>query len=253
MKGIKAGFAAMLSILLVGGSCACGVQNPYNRTVTITTPLKEQQYMGAMIADYDAVNPIQGFGDFIFKGRIDKISEINVSYESITARGNKHINDNWRSSCDVTIENSIYGEALGIKEKIKVVFFESSRSVERTAFKLTEGQEYYFLTHVYNEQDKSYKNDLVKEYQLGDVKGSSLFCLFPVNDGIVSFRIGWPFEGAKQPVVTEENFDTVAGVSCTIDEKSFLEQFQAMIQVAKANGTSVLETTAPQPTSSAVD
>jgi hypothetical protein len=250
MKTMKALSLVMALLLIVGCVCACGSsgQGFSSRVVQITTPLKEPLYAEATIGNYDSVDPLHKHSEFIFKGRIDKVKEVQISWQT-TSKSN--IVHDWRSSCEVTIENVIYGEVPGIKDKIKVVFIASSRMALRDTFDLTEGQEYYFLTHIYTEAEKNRATDPIKTYQFGDVGGSNIFHLLPVSDGIVSFRTGWPFVGAQHPVVTEENFDTLGGMTATIDEKSFLKQFMAMIQDAKS--TFVPETSAPQSTASVVD
>jgi len=245
MKGIKAGFAAMLSILLVWGLCACSSQDPSHRKVEILTPLKEPHYVSASLDSFSLSSVFGKKYDFIFKGRIDKVSDVLVSFESVDSLNEKETVDEWFSSCDVTIDTIFFGEIPGIKNKIKVVFGGSSRGTIENSVKLIEGEEYYFITHVFTEADKAYEY-LVREYEFGDVRGSNIYNLLPVNDGVVSFRNVWPFSGSKQVDSSNVSSNSFEVVAATIDEKSFLTQFIAMIQTAKA-------TSAPQPTTTVVD
>lgn len=245
MKLMKALSLVMALLLMVDGLCSCGTsgQGYSSRTVQITTPLKAPIYGEAIIGNYDSVDPLHKRGDFIFKGRIDKIEEVDVSWQAVTSIKTIETAHQWLSSCEVTIENVLYGEVPGVKDKIKVAFISSSRMSVRDVFELKEGQEYYFLTRIFTKEERTQNGDPVKMYQFGDVQGSNIFSLMPVYNGIVSFREGWPFEGAKHPVVTNDNFDTLEGTTATIDEESFLQQFTAMIQAAK--GSPAPETTAP--------
>jgi hypothetical protein len=238
MKGIKAGLTAILSMLLVWGLCACD-----SSYVTINSPLQEPHIIEGILLSYDKSDPLHDNSEFIFKGRIDRISEICFNYQHIGSDNKSIAVESWRSICEVSIENVLFGAVQDVKDKIKVVFQASSRRKIQTTFDLIEGQEYYFLTHIYTETDKARISKDVKEYEYGSVLGGNTYHLLPVSDGIVTFREGWPFVGAKHPVVTNDNWDTLEGVACTIDEKSFLEQFIPMIQAAKS--TTVPEPTAP--------
>jgi hypothetical protein len=245
-KGLRAIFAAIISFLLVWWLCACDTsgQGYSSRIVHITGPLKEPDYAMATMGGFSDTDPLNTSGDFIFKGRIDKISEVNITWEQVNKKGRSFTSNEWLTSCDVTIENVLYGEVWGIKDKIKVEFDLSTRGgLIEADFELKEGQEYYFLTRIFTEKEKTKENDPIKRYQFGDVQGGTNFDLFPINDGVVAFYRGWPFEGDKLAVITDDNGDKFEGVTGTIDEKSFLEQLLAMIQTAKS--TLVPETTTP--------
>jgi hypothetical protein len=246
VKGIKAGFVAVISILLIVGLCACGAQDPTSSSYRVVAPLKEPQYGFSLQLGYDQFKPLNNWGDFIFKGKIDKVSEIEISRQKKLPSGEDHTFYNWVTSCEVTIENVFYGEVPGVKEKIKVVFLQSSRQLLRDSMELKEGQEYYFLTRIITEKEKARTNDVLKIYRFGSVQGANSLCLLPVKDGIVTFRRGWPFTGSKQAQVIIGQENTFEALTDTIDEESFLPQFIALIQAAKGTST-------PQATASAVD
>jgi hypothetical protein len=208
--------------------------------------LKEPQYAEGLRGPLELPDDIQKHTDFVFKGRIEKISEIEVSWQTVTSLGDNIVQNDWLTSCDVTIENILNGEAPDAKEMIKVVFMHSSRSQWKDNAELIEGQEYYFITGFYTEEYRANTRDRIKPYRFGDVKCGSRFFLMPVNDGIVTFNRQWPFTGSKQVEVTAEKEYSFESVAATIDEKSFVEQLLAMIQAAKA-------TPAPQVTASAMD
>jgi hypothetical protein len=201
--------------------------------VEITTPLKEPIYGYASMGGLKVNRILGDRTDYIFKGKLLKVSEVHVQWQEESTGGVPYSRDEWFSVCDVAIDKVLYGEVAGEKDTIKVVFASSTRKHISTEINLVEGQEYYFLTHVYDAMEKADSNIRVGYYKYGDVIGSTGYCLFPLTNGIVSFLKGWPFEGAKQPVVTEENFDTLDGVIATIDEESFLEQLQIMIKEVK--------------------
>lgn len=119
-----------------------------------------------------------------------------------------------------------YGDAPGGKKTLKVVFFQSYRGVDPDEFRLLEGREYYFITHLFNEDDRSKPNDPVRVHEFGDAQGGTFYNLFPVVDGEVLF-MGWPFDGAD--VISE----SIYTVTSKIDEKSFLKQFTKMIDEVK--------------------
>ena len=242
MKGIKAGFAAILSFFLVWGLCACGSQDASSSNYRVVAPLKEPQYVEALSMGFEYADPIHNWSDFVFKGSIDKVSEIEITWPQADKYAASKTAYYWLTSCDVTIENILYGEAPVVNDKIKVVFLQSSRSLIRGSMELKEGMEYYFLTHFFTEKEKSINNDMLKFYRFGDVEGGTRWMLMPVKDGMVTFNGDWPFTGSKQVRTTEESIDSYGGITATIDENSFLEQFILMLKAAK--GTFVpIETT----------
>jgi hypothetical protein len=249
MKGIKEGFAAILSFLLVWGLCACGASDLRHRRVVILPPLEKPIYMEASLVTFDDANPLKK-SSFIFKGRVDKVSDVNVKFDFTNKDKTAEHLQIWCSYCNVTIENILYGEIPGITDKIRVAFGTSSRTALEAAPELKEGQEYYFTTRTFSEEEKA-DNGIQRLYDFGDVIGSTIYELLPVQDGIVYFNLGWPFIGATRLKVTKDNIDALSGATASLDEKSFLEQFVPMIQAAKA--AHATETISPQPTASIVD
>jgi hypothetical protein len=250
MKGFKVAFAAILSFLLVWGLCACGSPDPYKRTVKITTPLSQPIYGDASVAPFSVANPLNNLKKmdvFIFKGRIEKIEEIDINY-NIGTVNDIHMVDQWLSISYVKIENILFGEIPGISDTIKVVSGQSTRSLISEEIRLLEGQEYYFITYVFNKKEPiDIENDPIRIVEFGDTMAGRIYELFPINDGVVSFQ-GWTFTGAKS---TAYGRGSITGGIYTIDEESFLKQFMAMIQDAKSKLE--LETDAPEASASIVD
>jgi hypothetical protein len=136
-------------------------------------------------------------------------------------------------SLQCKIENILYGKNPGIDDTVKVVSWQSTRSLASNEFRLLEGQEYYFITHIYTKEEKVGTGP-IREYEYGDVMAGTFYNLFPVNDGVVSF-LGWTFKGENK-----------TGEIATIDEESFLKQFMVMMNDAKSKLES--ETAAPAET-----
>ncbi len=215
-----------LFLMLALAACSEPLYGAASRKVRYAAPLPKPIPSYAEIARFDETNPLDGWADFIFKGKIEKITEANISRREKASGGGDMTIDTWLSVCDVSIGNVLYGEAPDGKENLKVVFFQSSRGVDPDEFRLLEGREYYFITHLFNEADRLKANDPVRVYELGDAQGGTFYNLFPVVDGEVSF-MGWPFEGAE--VVSQ----SIYTVTSKIDEKSFLKQFTKMIDEVK--------------------
>ncbi len=210
----------ILASILTALLCLCSCAGPEGVTVVYATPLPNPVYEEADIALFDDENPFGNMGNtFIFKGKIDRVQEINL----IQTReiGSKRIQfDFWNSVCDVTVQSTLYGEAPGKKESVRVLIGQSSRRYDKSGFALVEGQEYYFISYL---SASSY----------ADASGGIYYNIFPVSDGVVRYQ-GWKFEGArvlgkKDPGAMLQHDDL-----CSIDEESFLEQFTAMIEEAKA-------------------
>ncbi len=79
----------------------------------ITTPLKDPRYSACnMVGGFELTDTLNACGDFIFKGRIDKISEINITWKQVNKQDSYTV-DHWLTSCDVTIENILYWRGSG--------------------------------------------------------------------------------------------------------------------------------------------
>lgn len=214
-------------MLLSLAACSGAPYGAASRTVLYASPLPEPTRSYAELARFEEVSPLDSRVDFIFKGKIEKITEARVSRKEKASGGGDMMLDQWFSVCDVAVGSVLHGGAPGGKDRLKVVFGQSSRGVDPDEFRLLEGREYYFITHLFNADDRSKPNDPVRVYELGDAMGGTFYNLFPVQDGAVSF-MGWPFEGAE--AVSE----SIYAVTSTIDEESFLEQFRQIIADAKS-------------------
>lgn len=212
--------------------------------VVYATPLAQPVYMEADIAPFPE-NPFGNIGGtFIFKGRIDQVQELDL-FETRDLGGRFFRFHHWHSVCDVTVINTLYGEMPVKKDMVRVLFGQSSRQQDKSGYELTVGQEYYLITYVITEYDRTKKNPI---HKYADLNGGVYYNLFPVSDGVVQC-LGWKFEGAE----THGPKDSGAGLYhedlYTIDEAGFLVQFSAMIEDAKSKQVPAAmtpsETTAP--------
>ncbi len=217
----------VLASILTALLCLCSCAGPEGVAVVYATPLPNPIYEEADRAQFSMAYPLDDLvGKFIFKGKIDRVQEINLSLD---ATGEDSRWDEWHSVCDVTVLNTLYGDAPDKKESVKVLFGQSSRRFDKSGFALVEGQEYYFISYVITEYDRTNMNPI---HNYADVIGGVYYDIFPVSDGVVRYQ-GWKFEGAqvlgkKDPTAKLKHEDL-----CTIDEDDFLKQFTAMIEAAK--------------------
>ena len=236
-------------VLLLAGffsACSSSSQDPLLRTVKISPPLKEPNYGSASLAPFNEEKLFQNLSnEFIFKGRIEKVDEVQISY-NIGTKEDIHMVDQWLSVCYVKIESILYGDIPGIKDSIKVVSGQSTRLLAEDEFRLLEGQEYYFITFILSHNENvNIENDPLRIPEFGDVMAGTFSDLFPINDGMVSYR-DWKFEGGKRSAVSSELIRD-AEITASIDEEAFLSQFSNKIQEAMSrqaqDETAPLETT----------
>lgn len=249
MKNTKLLASIMTIIMIAGCSSATNIspQTEPIRTVMVYEPLDQPIYADALYTTYDDVQPLgkgNEYHDFIIKGKVDSIEEVEVSWKI----GEK-IHIEWLAVCNITIVNILYGDIPGIKDKIKVVSGQTTRRTAKEEFMFSVGNEYYIIAHIFNDKDKTRylkdKYDQLQEYSLGDVYlYDNRHCLFPIENGMVLFQ-GWPFTGSEKPTITEENYGTLASVTSKINEDEFLIQFKQMIKDAKnllSKATAIPET-----------
>jgi hypothetical protein len=229
----RGSFVAM-TMLVLALLAACGGQSGSSRIIEKSAPLEKPISFPGEIASFQNTAPLGAWTNYIFKGKINRVTEIKVALGEDTDAEKSGAAGYWLSVCDVEVETILFGEIPGIDagDKIKVVFLSSTRRLIRTEIRLTENQEYYFLTCILlKNTHPSTVNDLDLP-RFANVQGGTIYHLMPVNNDVVTFREDWPFEGAKRPD-TAENKETLKNVIATIDEQSFLEQFTAMIEDAK--------------------
>lgn len=222
MKRILALFLPLLCLMVALSACSVTPSSP--QTYETSAPLAEPTYGYAEVATFDLKEALGPKQDFIFKGTVNKVWEVNVNRTA----GEKI--EQWNTVCDVAVKDVLYGSAPDGRLSIRVVFGQTTRSLDKTEFQLIQGKDYYFITHVFNDADRARKN-AVPLYELGDALGGTFYNLFPVENGVVSY-LGWGFTGER----LETGLFAHLGAPMAINEKAFLEKFTAMIRAAKGAG-----------------
>jgi hypothetical protein len=102
MKTLRFLASVITAAIMAGslGACAAQTKDPYSRTVKVTTPLSEPIYGGASIEPFSEAKPFKKMNDFIFKGKIEKIQEVDINYNVGTTE-DIYMVDQWFSVCNV--------------------------------------------------------------------------------------------------------------------------------------------------------
>ena len=208
--------ALLLFLLVPIIGCSTGSTRIAKEVEPLTIPI----YKNASIGAFDINRVLSKRNDYIFKGTIKSISEHEITW--LTAGNEKH--DEFLSVCDVEVEKVIYGILKKPGEIIKVVNYQTSRQRTELEYSLMKNCEYYFITHIFDDDDKNRHmtnpDNQLQEYLLGDTYlDGTLSYLFPVSNNKVSFRVDWLIANAEKPKSSDKNI--LEGTTAIMDDALF--------------------------------
>jgi hypothetical protein len=140
-------------------------------------PLSEPILASASRIAYDEAHMFS-YCNFIFKGRIEKITEIEfTAYNDF--QGHYPI---YYTIYDVTPIEIIAGELQEPKSKVRVSSGNSSRLCLTPYFEMVVGQEYYLGTRMFD--DEMIANNTSGSHKYADVRSYGYRGIFPVSSGV---------------------------------------------------------------------
>ena len=192
---------ATLTVLVMLTLCSCGQTQSVNGTSRIQkeiTSIDPPQYMNASYPPFDISTVMKEKSEFIFRGRIESIKEYQIQYldTNKVQRGPYYF-----SVCVVSIHKIMYGALEKETSTVRVVSTQSSHMMDTDAYQLKTGSEYYFITHIFNEEDKTRHivdpDNHLMTYSLGDVQlYDDRYRIMPIESNYVKYQKDWPINGS---------------------------------------------------------
>jgi hypothetical protein len=163
----------------------------------------------------------------VLHGKIENLIEKEISWTD--SMGYSH-GPFYISAFTVSDGRALYGEFSGGANTIRILDNASTREPCKQCVPLIEGQEYYFILHIFTGEERQAlptDRDALMLPSLGDaIVAGSHYAIFPVVNGKVQYRTeSWPF---RRTGITEAK-ELLPGLEVTIMYTLEPESFEAQL------------------------
>lgn len=224
---MRKGFLSLLLVAMLNSS-ACVAPMPTAtgpwRTVE-EAPTSPYATVNVDYAPFDISRALIGC-NVIFRGTYQGGRDVRISWE--TRSGTTA--DAYLSVLEITVLDVLYG-SLPSEDTLHAVS-NASWETGDLDIRLQPGGEYYFLGHVFTDEDRRLPlenpDNQLRIFELGDVHISRIvFDTMPVSNGVVRYWNQWPLEGITLP--TEQPASLSQGVT-TMPQQEFERKLLALVR-----------------------